>query len=38
MIRFIIVEHYNAIETLLLAVTIGVLIFCLHLLKRYSLD
>ncbi|OEK76820.1 phosphate-starvation-inducible protein PsiE [Staphylococcus equorum] len=37
-IRFIIVEHYNAIETLLLAVTIGVLIFCLHLLKRYSLD
>lgn len=37
-IRFIIVEHYNAIETLLLAVTIGVLIFCLHLLKHYSLD
>nr|WP_263314545.1 phosphate-starvation-inducible PsiE family protein [Mammaliicoccus sp. Marseille-Q6498] len=37
-IRFIIVEHYNAVETIILSLTIVVLIIGLHLLKRFSLD
>lgn len=37
-IRFIIVEHYNAIETMILSLTIVVLIIALYLLKKTSLD
>lgn len=37
-IRFIIVEHYNAIETMILSLTIVVLIVALYLLKKTSLD
>ncbi|MEB8265106.1 phosphate-starvation-inducible PsiE family protein [Mammaliicoccus sciuri] len=37
-IRFIIVEHYNALETIILSLTIVVLIIGLYLLKRFSLD
>ncbi|PTE75880.1 phosphate-starvation-inducible protein PsiE [Staphylococcus cohnii] len=37
-IRFIIVEHYNAIETMILSLTIVVLIIALYLLRKTSLD